>query len=124
MAGSCRAAAVERDREGPAADRSCGSSYGGGCPRYRGPMDTWHAINSVRVVREFTDGPVTPEHLERILNAARRAGSSKNQQSWAFITVRDREQLRKLAEVGHYAGHLAGAAVAIALVRPDARDEH
>jgi nitroreductase len=87
-------------------------------------MDTWHAINSVRVVREFTDGPVTPEHLDRILNAGRRAGSSKNQQSWAFITIRDREQLRKLAKVGHYADHLAGAAVAIALVRPDARDEH
>ena len=87
-------------------------------------MDTWQAINSVRVVRRFTDEPVAPEHLDRILNAGRRAGSSKNQQSWAFITIRDREQLRKLAEVGHYADHLAGAAVAIALVRPDARDEH
>ena len=40
------------------------------------------------------------------------------------MTVRDREQLRNLAEVGHYSDHLAGAAVAIALVRPDARDEH
>lgn len=87
-------------------------------------MDTWQAINSVRVVRRFTDEPVAPEHLDRILNAARRAGSSKNQQSWAFITIRDRVQLRKLAKVGHYADHLAGATVAIALVRPDARDEH
>ena len=87
-------------------------------------MDTWQAINSVRVVRDFTDQPVAPEHLDRILNAGRRAGSSKNQQSWAFITIRDREQLRKLAEVGRYAGHLAGAAGAIALVRPDASSEH
>ena len=96
-----------------------GSSYGGGrsvrcavswLKRHadRGPMDTWHAINSVRVVRRFTDEPVAPEHLERILNAGRRAGSSKNQQSWAFITIRDREQLQKLAEVGRYADHLAG----------------
>jgi nitroreductase len=87
-------------------------------------METWQAINSVRVVRTFTDEPAAPEHLEFILNAGRRAGSSKNQQSWAFITIRDRQQLEKLAEVGRYAGHLAGAAVAIALVRPDTSDEH
>jgi nitroreductase len=87
-------------------------------------MDTWQAINSVRVVRRFTDQPIAPEHLDRILNAGRRAGSSKNQQSWAFITVRDRQQLRQLSEVGRYAGHLADATVAIALVRPDARGEH
>lgn len=87
-------------------------------------MDTWQAINSVRVVRRFTDEPIAPEHLEQILNAGRRAGSSKNQQSWAFVTIRDRQRLRKLAEVGQYAGHLAGAAVAIALVRPDTSGEH
>jgi nitroreductase len=87
-------------------------------------MDTWQAINSVRVVRRFTDEPVAPEHLDRILNAGRRAGSSKNQQSWAFITIADRQLLRRLAEVGRYADHLAGAAVAVALVRPDATDEH
>ncbi len=87
-------------------------------------METWQAINSVRVVRQFTDEPVAQEHLNRILNAGRRAGSSKNQQSWAFITIHDRAHLRLLGEVGRYAGHLAGAAVAIALVRPDASGEH
>jgi nitroreductase len=87
-------------------------------------MDSWHAINSVRVVRRFTDRPVAPEHLERILNAGRRAGSSKNQQSWAFITITDRAQLERLTEVGRYADHLAGATVAIALVRPHASGEH
>jgi nitroreductase len=81
-------------------------------------MNTWQAINSVRVVREFTDEPIAPSDLERILNAGRRAGSSKNEQRWAFIVIRDREHLRQLAEVGRYAGHLAGAAAAIALVRP------
>jgi nitroreductase len=89
-----------------------------------GTMETWQAINSVRVVRRFTEETVASEHLDRILNAGRRAGSSKNQQSWAFITIVDRQQLQLLAEVGPYADHLAGAAVAIALVRPDASDEH
>jgi nitroreductase len=82
-------------------------------------METWRAINSVRVVRQFSERPLTTEHLDRILNAGRRAGSSKNEQVWAFIVVRDRAHLRELAEVGRYAGHLAGAAAAIALVTPD-----
>jgi nitroreductase len=81
-------------------------------------MDTWTAIETVRVVRKFADRPIAPDHLRRILDAARRTGSSKNEQDWAFIVVRDRAHLIELAEVGTYAGHLAGATVAIALVAP------
>ena len=87
-------------------------------------METWTAINTIRVVREFTDRAVEPAHLQRILDAGRRTASSKNQQDWTFIVVRDRARLRELAEVGRYASHLAGAAVAIALVRPAAKNEH
>jgi nitroreductase len=82
-------------------------------------METWRAINSVRAVRQFAERPLAAEHLDRILNAGRRAGSSKNDQAWAFIVLRDRAHLRELAEVGRYAGHLAGATVAVALVTPD-----
>jgi nitroreductase len=87
-------------------------------------METWTAINTIRVVREFADRPIEPESLDRILNAGRRSASSKNRQDWTFIVVRDRSHLRELAEVGRYADHLAGAAVAIALVRPAAKSEH
>jgi len=83
-------------------------------------METWQAINKLRVVREFGDEPLAQEHVERILNAGRRAGSSKNEQRWAFIVIRDRANLRELARVGRYAGHVARAALAIALVTPDA----
>ena len=82
-------------------------------------METWNAINSVRVVRRFAPRPLEDAHLQRILHAGRRAGSSKNQQRWAFIVIRDRDQLRALTKVGPYADHLAGAAAAIALVTPD-----
>ena len=85
-------------------------------------MKTWDAINSVRVVREFAERPLAAEHLDRILNAGRRAGSSKNEQRWAFIVVRDRDRLRELASVGRYAGHLAGAALAVALLTPESGD--
>lgn len=79
----------------------------------------WAAISSRRVVRRFADRPLAPEHLERILHAGRRANSSKNQQRWAFIVCRDREHLAELTSIGPWAGHLAGAAVAVALVTPD-----
>ena len=83
-------------------------------------METWRAINTIRVVRRFANRPLEDEHLERILHAGRRAGSSKNQQRWAFVVAREREHLRELSRVGDYASHLAGAAVAVALVTPEA----
>ena len=79
----------------------------------------WQAVRLKRAIRRFTEEPLRPEHLERILHAARRAGSSKNSQQWAFIVVQERDTLRQLGEVGHWAGHLAGAAAGIALITPD-----
>jgi nitroreductase len=79
----------------------------------------WEAISTKRAVREFSPQPLDPEHLDRILKAGRRSGSSKNLQRWDFIVCRDRAHLSELAAVGPWADHLAGAAVAIALVTPD-----
>ncbi len=81
-------------------------------------METWQAIDSVRVVREFRKEPVGKGELARILNAARRTGSSKNRQRWSFIVCRERAHLQALAGVGPYAGHLAHTSVAIALLCP------
>jgi nitroreductase len=82
-------------------------------------MDVWTAVRSRRAIREFVDRPLDAAHLERILDAGRLAGSSKNLQRWDFIVCRDREHLMELAAVGRWAGHLAGAAVGVALVTPD-----
>ena len=73
------------------------------------------------MVRRFADRKLTEEQLERIVDAGRHAASSKNQQAWDFVAVEDRERLRALSAVGPYAGHLAGAAAAIALLAPDPR---
>ncbi len=85
-------------------------------------MDTWKAVDSIRVVREFSDRLIDSDDLARILNAGRRAGSSKNTQRWTFVVVADKAHLQELSEVGPFAGHVAGAAVAIALVTPDPHD--
>jgi nitroreductase len=82
-------------------------------------LGTWEAIDSLRVVREFADRSVEPWIVERILDAGRRTGSSKNLQRWSFIVCRERAHLAELAALGPWAGHLAGAPVAIALVTPD-----
>lgn len=84
-------------------------------------MDIEEAIRTVRVLREFSDEPLPETATAAILNAGRRAGSSKNLQRWHFIAVSERASLGRLTAVGPFAGHLAGAALAIALVTPDPR---
>jgi nitroreductase len=83
-------------------------------------VETWDAIRTMRAVRAFADRPLDSEHLERILRAGRRAPSSKNSQRWEFVACRDREHLRQLSKVGDFAGHVAGAAAAVAIVVPRA----
>ena len=60
-------------------------------------MDTWDAITSRRDVREFQDRPLADDELDRILEAGRRAPSSRNWQPWDFVVVTDR-RLRLISE--------------------------
>jgi nitroreductase len=84
-------------------------------------VETWRAIDSLRVVREFDERPLSEDRVTRILDAGRRAGSAKNLQRWVFIVVQDRARLAALSKSGPWAGHVEGAALAIALVTPDPR---
>jgi nitroreductase len=79
-------------------------------------MSVFELIRTKRAVRQFTDEPLPDEAVHSILNAGRRAQSSKNTQPWHFIAIRDRETLRQLSQCGTYAGHLAGAPFAVALI--------
>jgi nitroreductase len=85
-------------------------------------VETREAIRSVRVIRKFSDRSVPTDAVTAILHAARRAGSSKNLQRWAFIVVHERDTLQSLSKVGPYAGHIAGANVAIAQLVPRPTD--
>ncbi|HWD75374.1 MAG TPA: nitroreductase family protein [Solirubrobacteraceae bacterium] len=81
-------------------------------------METWDAITGRRNVREFADRPLSDDDLNRILEAGRRAPSSRNWQPWDFIAVTDREQLRDLARVWRGGGHIAGSALTVVVVLP------
>src|SRR5437868_550205 len=80
--------------------------------------DLEEAIRTKRAIRNFTDQPLPEEAVQAILDAGRRAQSSKNTQPWQFVAVRDKETLVQLSTCGQYAGHLAGAALGVALVSP------
>ncbi len=83
-------------------------------------MDTWGAIRARRNVRAYADRPIAGGDLDRILEAARRAPSSMNEQPWDFVVVT--EGLPRLAEVWRYGGHVAVAAAAIAFVSEASAD--
>jgi nitroreductase len=86
-------------------------------------METWDAIRARRNVRIYDDRPITPEQLDRILEAGRRSPSASNRQKWDFVVVIDPDQLKELSTVWVGARHLAGARAAIVLVLPEPEAE-
>lgn len=64
---------------------------------------TMKVIQDRRSIRRYTDEPVSAEHLDMILEAARQAPSGENAQPWRFIVVNDpatRKQLGAIAGGG------------------------
>ena len=82
-------------------------------------MNVSEAIRTKRAVRQFADRPLPEETALAILNAGRRAQSAKNTQPWHFIAIRERDKLQALSKLGEWAGHLAGAALGVAILTPD-----
>lgn len=82
-------------------------------------MNVSDAIRLKRAVRKFQDKPLPEDVMLAILNAGRRSQSSKNEQTWQFIAMRDKSVLKALSECGQWAGHLADAALGVAILTPD-----
>jgi nitroreductase len=82
-------------------------------------MNVHEAIRTKRAVRKFREGALPEDVVKAILNAGRRSQSSKNEQGWQFIVVQDKSILKALSECGQWAGHLAGAALGIAILTPE-----
>ena len=86
-------------------------------------METWDAIRARRNVRAYTDRPLDPADVDRILEAGRRAPSASNRQKWDFVLVTDRDQLAELGTVWQGARHIPGSQATIVLVVPDPEAE-
>ena len=82
-------------------------------------MNVSDAVRTKRAVRKFKDEKLPEDVVRAILNAGRRSQSSKNEQGWQFIAMQDKAVLKALSECGQWAGHLAGAALGVAILTPD-----
>ncbi|MBK8476373.1 MAG: nitroreductase family protein [Opitutaceae bacterium] len=60
--------------------------------------DFWNVIAGRRSVRKFKSDPVPEVDLTRILDAARLAPTSGNQQPWKFLVIRDRAKIDQMKE--------------------------
>jgi len=82
-------------------------------------MNVSDAIRTKRAIRKFQETPLPEDVVKAILNAGRRSQSSKNEQGWQFIAIRDKSILQALSECGQWAGHLTGAAMGVAILTPE-----
>jgi nitroreductase len=87
-------------------------------------METITDIRTIRVVRRYRPQPLTIDEVHAIVDAGRKAASSKNTQRWDFVTVRDQARLAELPVVSQYGSHLSDAGAAIALVVAKPRPQH
>jgi nitroreductase len=87
-----------------------------------GKLSVTEAVRAKRAVRAYSAEPVPQELVRAILNAGRRAQSSKNDQPWTFVVVRERDQLQRLSTAGTYTAHMPGSAFTVVLVAPEAYD--
>jgi nitroreductase len=66
----------------------------------RSPREIVRPLLKARQVREFTDQPLSDDTLDALTEVARWSGSSRNEQPWRFVVVRDVPTIRKLWQAG------------------------
>ncbi len=77
--------------------------------------ERYDRILALRALRSYSDEPLSDALIERVLEAARWTGSSKNLQNWSFVVV-DGAQKERLAGCGDFTDPLRAAPIAFALV--------
>jgi nitroreductase len=82
-------------------------------------MDVFEAVETMLAVRSYRDEPIPDETVTQILEAGRLTASSKNQQHWDFIMVREPQTLKRLGQLARTGGYIAEAPLVIAVVTPD-----
>lgn len=78
-------------------------------------MDTRLAITSRRDERAYLPSRLSPEVVERILDAGRLAGSARNRQPWTFVVVEDDAARSGLAGAVFVPENVLGASLVVAV---------
>lgn len=76
-------------------------------------MKVYEAITTVLAVREFREGLVADEIIDKIIESARLTGSSMNRQPWHFIIVQNRDTLTNIGNLVTSGPYNAQAAFAV-----------
>lgn len=79
-------------------------------------MEVYECVRARRTVRKYRADAVPDGVIHRILNAARWAPSSRNQQPWHFVVVTDLDVLTTLGSVATSGRFIADAPLVIAVV--------
>ena len=73
-------------------------------------------IRTVRQARQYAPDPVPDDVVDKLIEVARWTGSSKNDQPWHLVVIRDRDRLAQISRLRPNINWLAGAPLAIAIV--------
>lgn len=73
-------------------------------------------VRTVRQVRAYTEGAVSDDQVNTLLEIARWTGSAKNTQPWHFVVVRAKDTLHKLSRLRENIHWVEDGALCIALV--------
>ena len=84
-------------------------------------METFEAIKKRRSVREFLDKPIPKEIIEEIIDAGRFAATARNVQPWEFVAVRQKDALKKIAELAENGRFITDASCCIAVYCADTK---
>jgi nitroreductase len=79
-------------------------------------VEVFEAVRTVLAMRRYTDKPVPPDVVRRIVEAGRLSASSINLQPWHFVVVEERATLRKIGEIMRTGRYTADAAFAIVVL--------
>ena len=76
-------------------------------------METLDAIFDRRSIRKYKSNTVSPDKIETIIRAGMAAPSARNDQTWHFVVIDDRETLDKIADFHPHGKMLYHAPIAI-----------
>jgi nitroreductase len=79
-------------------------------------MDVFDAVRTVLAVRHYTDQPIPPALVRKIVESAWLTGSSRNAQPWHFVAVQDRAMLKRMGELATTGPYTGDAALAVVVV--------
>jgi nitroreductase len=78
-------------------------------------VDTFLAVASKREVREYAGRPIPADAAQRILEAGRVAGSSRNSQPWRFVVADSPSVRERVADAVYVPGNVRGAALVVVI---------